>query len=239
MAQIFASFLGGKALMGFWYHFAILFEALFILTAVDAGTRVARFMIQDMIGVVIPAFRVTRNWANNLIGSGIAVAMWGFILYQGVVDPLGGINSLWSLFGISNQMLAGVALMLCTVVLFRMKRSRFAWVTMVPAGWLVICTLTAGLEKLFSPIPALGYLSHLHVFSAALEQGKLLAPAKTMDQMNQIIFNDTLDAVLAGVFVFLVASMLFFAVRAVREARGTPKATAHELGVPQGKVGHA
>src|SRR6201997_4310108 len=153
MAQILSSFLGGRALMGIWYHFAILFEALFILTTVDAGTRVLRFMIQDLVGSVIPAFRETKSWANNLIGSAIAVVAWGYFLYQGVIDPLGGINELWPLFGISNQMLAGIALTLCTVILFKMKRERHAWVTIVPTAWLLICTLTAGLEKLFHPDP--------------------------------------------------------------------------------------
>ena len=141
-------------MMAIWYHFAILFEALFILTTVDAGTRVARFMMQDLIGTVVPAFKNTRSWANNVIGSALACAAWGYFLYQGVIDPLGGINTLWPLFGISNQMLAGIALILCTVVLFKMKRERYAWVTIVPTAWLLICTLTAGLEKILHPAPA-------------------------------------------------------------------------------------
>ena len=149
--------------MAFWYHFAILFEALFILTTVDAGTRVGRFMIQDLVGNVVHAFqrhRVVgrqRGWLRR----GLRV-LWGYFLYQGVVDPLGGINTLWPLFGIANQMLAAIALTLCTVVLFKMKRQRYAWVTIVPTAWLVICTLTAGLEKVFSPNPAVGFLSHAH-----------------------------------------------------------------------------
>ena len=146
-------------MMGMWYHFAILFEALFILTTVDAGTRVARFMIQDLIGSVVPSFKQTEVWSNNLIGSALACAAWGYFLYQGVVDPLGGINTLWPLFGISNQMLAGIALILCTVVLFKMKRERYAWVTIVPTAWLLICTLTAGLQKVFHPAPAIGFLA--------------------------------------------------------------------------------
>ena len=132
MSQILSGFLGGQTMMGIWYHFAILFEALFILTTVDAGTRVARFMIQDMIGSVVPSFRSTESWLNNLVGSGLAVAAWGYFLYQGVIDPMGGINTLWPLFGISNQMLAGIALILCTVILFKMKRERYAWVTILP-----------------------------------------------------------------------------------------------------------
>ena len=138
MAEIFSNVLGGKALMGFWYHFAILFEALFILTAVDAGTRACRFMVQDMIGAALPAFRNTESWVNNLLATSIAVSMWGYILYTGVVDPLGGINTLWPLFGISNQMLAGIALITCTVVLFKMKRQRYAWIAAIPALWLLM-----------------------------------------------------------------------------------------------------
>jgi carbon starvation protein len=236
MAQIFSSLIGGKALMGFWYHFAILFEALFILTTVDAGTRVARFMIQDMIGAVIPSFKATKSWANNLIGSGLAVAAWGYFLYVGVVDPLGGINTLWPLFGISNQMLAGIALIMCSVVLFKMKRGNVAWVPMLPAGWLLICTLTAGMQKVFSPIPAIGFWAHARKFGDALDKGQILAPAKTLDQMSQIVFNDYVDATLAAGFVLLVIIMLFYGVLAVRKAIAAPNVTAIEIG---GKVGRA
>ena len=140
-------------MMALWYHFAILFEALFILTTVDAGTRVGRFMIQDLVGNVVPAFKRDRSWAANLIGTALTVPCWGYFLYQGVIDPLGGINTLWPLFGIANQMLAAIALILCTAVLFKMKRDRFAWVTLIPTLWLVVCTLTAGCEKLFEPEP--------------------------------------------------------------------------------------
>ncbi|HEY7581710.1 MAG TPA: carbon starvation CstA family protein, partial [Acetobacteraceae bacterium] len=142
MASILSGMLGGKLLMGIWYHFAILFEALFILTTVDAGTRVCRFLIQDLVGNVVPAFRATESWANNVVGSAIACALWGYFLYQGVIDPLGGIWTLWPLFGTANQMLAAIALVLCTVVLFKMKRERYAWVTIVPTAWLVLCTVT-------------------------------------------------------------------------------------------------
>src|SRR4051812_11315644 len=142
MAHIFASAVGGKAMMAFWYHFAILFEALFILTAVDAGTRAGRFMLQDLLGVFAPGFRNTAAWGSSIIATAICVGAWGYFLYQGVTDPLGGVNTLWPLFGISNQMLAAVALTLCTVVMFRMKRERYAWVTIVPTAWLALCTLT-------------------------------------------------------------------------------------------------
>ncbi|HEX8808258.1 MAG TPA: carbon starvation CstA family protein, partial [Xanthobacteraceae bacterium] len=153
MATIFSSFLGGRALMAIWYHFAILFEALFILTTVDAGTRVCRFMIQDLVGHAVPAFRATQAWGNNLIGSALSCVLWGYLLYAGVIDPYGGIWTMWPLFGATNQMLAAIALTLCTVVLYKMKRERWAWVTVVPAVWLVVCTVTAGLEKVFSPDP--------------------------------------------------------------------------------------
>ncbi len=167
MATILSGFLGGKALTAIWYHFAILFEALFILTTVDAGTRVCRFMIQDLVGNAIPAFKETKSWTNNVIGSALACALWGYFLYVGVIDPLGGIWTMWPLFGTSNQMLAAIALTFCTVVLFKMKRERFAWVTIVPTAWLVICTLTAGMEKAFSPNPAVGFISHALKFGSA------------------------------------------------------------------------
>src|SRR5260370_9164898 len=189
MATSSSNLFGGRALIGMWYHFGILFEGLFILTKVDAGTRVLRFMIQDTVGSVVPAFKETRSWANNLVGSAVAVAAWGYILYQGVIDPLGGINTLWPLFGISNQMLAGIALTLCTVILFKMKRQRYAWVTILPTVWLLVCTLTAGLQKVISPNPAIGFVSHAWKFSDALASGKVLAPAKSLVEMQRIIYD--------------------------------------------------
>jgi carbon starvation protein len=230
MAQILAGFLGGQTMMGIWYHFAILFEALFILTTVDAGTRVARFMIQDSIGSVVPRFKNTESWANNVIGSALAVSAWGYFLYQGVVDPMGGINTLWPLFGISNQMLAAIALILCTVVLFKMKRERYAWVTLIPTTWLLVCTMTAGLQKLFHPDPKIGFLAQAARFETALAEGKILAPAKSVGQMNQIIFNNYVDAVMSGLFVLVVASMVVFGVVAMWRALGSPKPTAIEIG---------
>src|SRR3989454_1620124 len=230
MAAILSQFLGGKAMMGIWYHFAILFEALFILTTVDAGTRVCRFMIQDLVGNAIPAFKETKSWTNNLIGSALSCALWGYFLYTGVIDPFGGIWTMWPLFGTANQMLAAIALMLCTVVLFRMKKQRYAWVTIVPATWLVVCTVTAGLEKAFSANPAVGFLAHADKFGAALAAGKLLAPAKTLGDMGRVVFNDYLDATLAIVFVAVVVSTLAYAVISVRKALGTPTSTAHEVG---------
>jgi carbon starvation protein CstA len=230
MASILSGFLGGKLMAGIWYHFAILFEALFILTTVDAGTRVCRFMIQDLIGNVVPAFKATESWANNLIGSALACLLWGYFLYQGVVDPLGGIFTLWPLFGTANQMLAAIALTLCTVVLFKMKRQRYAWVTIVPATWLVLCTVTAGVEKVFSDNPAVGFLSHARRFSGALADGKVLAPAKSLAEMGRVVFNDYVDATLAGVFAALVVAMVVFGVIHCRRAMGNPRNTTSEIG---------
>jgi carbon starvation protein len=218
MAEIFSTVFGNRAMMGFWYHFAILFEALFILTAVDAGTRVARFMIQDLAGSVVPAFRDTKNWTNNVIGSFVAVALWGYVLYGGVVDPLGGINSLWPLFGISNQMLAGVALILSTVVLVKMRRTRYAWVTAIPAAWLLVCTLSAGGLKVFSPVPAVGFLAHASRFAEALRQNQILAPATTLQQMEQIVWNDRVNAVLALSFIVVVITILVSGVATIKKA---------------------
>jgi carbon starvation protein len=231
MASILSGMFGGRALMGIWYHFAILFEALFILTTVDAGTRVARFMIQDMVGSVIPSFRNTESWSNNVIGSALAVGAWGYFLYQGVIDPMGGINTLWPLFGISNQMLAGIALILCTVVLFKMKRERYAWVTIVPTLWLLICTLTAGLQKVFSSIPAIGFISHAWMFSDAAATGQVLAPAKTLEEMHRVIFNDYVDATLSALFVAVVLAMTVYGLIGIRRALGNPKVTAVEIGL--------
>jgi len=230
MASILSGMFGGQTMMGIWYHFAILFEALFILTTVDAGTRVARFMIQDLIGSVVPSFRRTEVWTNNLIGSALACAAWGYFLYQGVIDPLGGINTLWPLFGISNQMLAGIALILCTVVLFKMKRQRYAWVTILPATWLLICTLTAGLQKVVHSAPSIGFVAHAQRFSEAAAAGKILAPAKTMEEMHRVIFNDYVDATLAALFVAVVLAMLFYGVMGIWKALGDPKPTAIEVG---------
>ena len=230
MATIFSSFLGGRALMAVWYHFAILFEALFILTTVDAGTRVCRFMIQDLVGHGVPAFKDTRSWGNNVIGSALACAMWGYLLYAGVTDPYGGIWTMWPLFGATNQMLAAIALTLCTVVLFKMKRERWAWVTVVPTLWLLICTLTAGLEKAFSPNPKVGFLSHAGKFGQALSAQQVLAPAKSLAEMSRIIFNDYLDATLAILAVAIVLTVAVYGVVRIRQARAAPQNTAVEVG---------
>jgi carbon starvation protein len=230
MASILSGMLGGKLLMGIWYHFAILFEALFILTTVDAGTRVCRFLIQDLVGNVVPTFKATESWINNVVGSAVACALWGYFLYQGVIDPLGGIWTLWPLFGTANQMLAAIALTLCTVVLFKMKRERYAWVTIVPTAWLVLCTVTAGMEKVFSADPAVGFLSHAARFADAAAAGKLLAPAKSLGEMHRIVFNDRVDATLAAVFAAIVIAMVIYGVFACIRAMHNPRSTALEIG---------
>ena len=228
MAHILSSFIGGKMMMAFWYHFAILFEALFILTAVDAGTRAGRFMLQDLLGTFVPSMRRMDSIFASLVATGLCVATWGYFLYQGVVDPLGGINTLWPLFGIGNQMLASVALMLATVVLFKMKRQRFAWVTIAPTIWLLMCTMTAGWQKVFHENPKIGFLAAANKYQAALDKGELLAPAKNIDQMHQIILNNQIDAGMAALFIFLVISILLFAVPACRKALGHGKRTDQE-----------
>ena len=228
MAHILHQVFGGEGMMAFWYHFAILFEALFILTAVDAGTRAGRFMLQDLLGTFAPGLKRTDSLPANLIATGLCVAAWGYFLYQGVVDPLGGINTLWPLFGIANQMLAGVALTLATVVLFKMKRQRYAWVTVAPTVWLLICTLTAGWQKMFHENPKIGFLANANKYQAALDKGEVLAPAKSLDQMHQIITNNYVDAALSGLFILLVVSILVYAVPACLRALRSNKPTTVE-----------
>jgi carbon starvation protein len=228
IAQILHSLLPGENTMAFWYHFAILFEALFILTAVDAGTRAGRFMLQDLLGSFVPALKRTESWTANLIATAGCVAMWGYLLYQGVIDPLGGINTLWPLFGISNQMLAGIALMLATVVLIKMKRQRYVWVTMLPAVWLLICTTTAGFIKLFDANPAIGFLALAKKYSDALANGQVLAPAKNIEQMQHVIYNAYTNATLTALFLLVVFSILFFALKVGIAAWGTKERTDKE-----------
>jgi carbon starvation protein CstA len=240
MASILSSFLGGRTLMGIWYHFAILFEALFILTTVDAGTRVLRFMIQDLIGNAVPAFKSTKSWTNNLLGSALSVTLWGYFLYAGVIDPFGGIWTLWPLFGTANQMLAAIALTVCTVVLFKMKRERYALVTIVPATWLVICTTTAGLEKVFSSDPNIGFISHALKYGDAIAAGQLMAPAKTLAEMTRIVVNDYIDATLAAAFVLVVVATVVYGLISIWKALGNPQSTAIEIGLAGAAgVGHA
>ncbi|AQT12166.1 carbon starvation CstA family protein [Pseudomonas protegens] len=228
IAQILHHVLPGENTMAFWYHFAILFEALFILTAVDAGTRAGRFMLQDLLGSFVPALKRTESWTANLIATAGCVALWGYLLYQGVIDPLGGINTLWPLFGISNQMLAGIALMLGTVVLIKMKRQRYIWVTLLPAVWLLICTTTAGFIKLFDANPAIGFLSLAKKYSDAMANGQIIAPAKDITQMQHVIFNAYTNATLTALFLLVVFSILFYALKVGIAAWGSKERTDKE-----------
>jgi carbon starvation protein len=205
MAQIFSGItgvLGGKALTALWYHFAIMFEALFILTTIDTGTRVGRFMLQEILGHVWPRFGETSWYPSIVASSALVVAGWGYFLYQGVVDPLGGINSLWPLFGISNQLLAAVALCVGTTILIKMGRQRYAWVTVAPLAWLVLITMTAGYQKVFSADPKLGFLAH----AASLA-------GSTAPNAARLIFNDRLNTVVALVFMAVVALVVIASMR--------------------------
>ncbi|MCH7370868.1 pyruvate/proton symporter CstA [Aeromonas sp. MR16] len=227
MAYILHGALGGLMNVAFWYHFAILFEALFILTAVDAGTRAARFMLQDLMGVISPSLKRTDSLPANLLATALCVLAWGYFLHQGVVDPLGGINTLWPLFGIANQMLAGMALMLCAVVLFKMKRQAYAWVALLPTSWLLICTLTAGWEKTFSDNPKLGFLAIANKFQAMIDSGSI--PAQyTETQLAQLVFNNRLDAGLTMFFMLVVVVLAAFSLKTALKALQNPQPTANE-----------
>ncbi|MGL4269260.1 MAG: carbon starvation CstA family protein [Plesiomonas sp.] len=228
MAHILSQVLGGPGMMAFWYHFAILFEALFILTTIDAGTRVCRFMIQDLLGTFFKPLGNTDSLPANLLATTLAVSGWGYFLYQGVIDPLGGINTLWPLFGIANQMLAGMALILCTTVLVKMKKLHFAWITALPCVWVLTTTLYAGWLKIFSDNPKIGFLSHAEKFSQAAASGTILAPAKTLEQMQQVIFNDYVNSTLSALFISVVLAMLFFGIRASLQAMRLPHPSAKE-----------
>jgi carbon starvation protein len=206
MASIFSSAFG-DTLLAVWYHFAIMFEALFILTTVDAGTRVARFMLQDLFGNIVPAMGRTSWYPSVLICSGLVVAAWGYFLYFGTIDPLGGINSLWPLFGIANQMLAAIALCVATAIIVKSGKAKFAWATALPLVWLVTVTSSAAWEKLFSPDLRVGFLSHANDLAAKLADGELVG----MDaaQAPRLIFNDRLDAALTLFFLITVWVLIF------------------------------
>jgi carbon starvation protein len=228
MAHILSGLIGGKVMMAFWYHFAILFEALFILTTIDAGTRVGRFMIQELLGMVWKPLAHTESWSANLLATALCVSGWGYFLYQGVIDPLGGINTLWPLFGIANQMLAVIALLLASTILFKMKREKYAWVTLLPAFVLLSVTLTAGWQKLFHANPKIGFLAHAEKFSAALARGEALAPAKDLAQMQQVILNDRIDASLCAIFLGVLLAILGFSLQAMYRAWRNPNISTHE-----------
>ena len=210
MAQIFSNTIGGERLLSIWYHFAIMFEALFILTVLDAGTRVGRFMVQELLGRVWkPIGRM--NWYPAIVlSSGLIVAMWGYFLYQGVVDPLGGINSLWPLFGISNQLLAAVALVVATSILLKMGKLKWIWVTLVPMAWLVVITMTASYQKIFSANPRIGFLSYANALGAQIAAGEI--PAAKIGEMQRVMFNQRLDAVVTAVLAVMFLVLLVEAV---------------------------
>jgi len=210
MAQIFSSTIGGERLLSIWYHFAIMFEALFILTVLDAGTRVGRFMVQELGSRVWKPFGRTSWLPGVLVSSALIVGAWGYFLYQGVIDPLGGINSLWPLFGISNQLLAAVALVVATTILMKMGKLRWIWVTLAPMAWLVTITMTASWQKIFDASPRMGFLSAANAMAAQIAAGKI--PAAKIAEMHRLIFNQRLDAVVTSVLAAMVLLLLVEAV---------------------------
>ncbi len=211
VSQIFASVTGGGR--AFWYHFAIMFEALFILTTVDAGTRVGRFMLQDTIGNVYKPFRDVSWKPGVWLCSALIVGSWGYFLYVGVTDPLGGINQLFPLFGIANQLLAAIALTLCTVLLIKHGKLKWAWVTGIPLAWDAVVTLTASYQKVFSADPKLGFFAQRDRFKDAIANGEVLAPAKDLDEMNRVVTNSTVDGILAAFFAVLIIVVILDATR--------------------------
>ncbi|WP_215898294.1 carbon starvation CstA family protein [Acinetobacter oleivorans] len=228
MAHIISEIFNSRSMMAFWYHFAILFEALFILTAVDAGTRACRFMVQDTVGIVIPAVKASGSFFGNLIGTAVAVGGWGFFVYQGVIDPLGGVNSLWPLFGVGNQMLASMALILGTVILFKMKKEKYVWVTIIPTIFLFITCMTAGWQKIFHENPKIGFLAQAHKFSDAIARGEILKPAKSIAEMQNIVMSNQINAALCGFFMIVSIVMIIASIGIVRRALASPKPTVNE-----------
>ncbi len=230
MAQIFSNALGGGAALALWYHFAIMFEALFILTTLDAGTRVGRFMLQDLGRHVWEPFGRVSWYPAVVLSSALIVAMWGHFLYQGVLDPLGGINSLWPLFGISNQLLATVALCVGTTVFIKMGKAKYSYITIMPLIWLTIVTMSAGWEKLFSPEAKLGFLAHAKVIQGQVASGTLSAAIKTLTDARRMIFNDYLDA---AVTVFFMVSVVVILAASLQEwvacLRGTKEVVSSEV----------
>ena len=211
MAHIFARWGGGQAILGFWYHFALMFEALFILTLIDAGTRVGRFMLQDLLGHAWKPLGRT-SWKPGVILTSILVVLgWGYFLYQGVQDPLGGIQALWPLFGIANQLLAAIALCVATTVLIKMHRAKYLWITGAPMLWLLVVTFTGAYQKIFSSNPRIGFLAYAAQLESVLRAG--YAPSYTLVETRVLIFNAKLDAIVCGIFVLLVATILIDSLR--------------------------
>lgn len=228
MAHIISEIFNNRSMMAFWYHFAILFEALFILTAVDAGTRACRFMVQDTVGIVVPAIKKSGSFVGNIIGTAVAVGGWGFFVYQGVVDPLGGINSLWPLFGVGNQMLAAMALILGTVILFKMKKEKYVWVTIIPTIFLLVTCMTAGWQKIFHENPKIGFLAQANRFSDAIARGEILKPAKTLAEMQTVVLSNQINAVLCGFFMVVAIVMVIASIGVVRRALASKVPTVNE-----------
>ncbi|KKC45313.1 MULTISPECIES: carbon starvation CstA family protein [Acinetobacter] len=228
MAHIISEIFNSRSMMAFWYHFAILFEALFILTAVDAGTRACRFMVQDTVGIVIPAVKASGSFFGNLVGTAVAVGGWGFFVYQGVIDPLGGVNSLWPLFGVGNQMLASMALILGTVILFKMKKEKYVWVTIIPTIFLFITCMTAGWQKIFHENPKIGFLAQAHKVSDAIARGEIIKPAKSIAEMQTIVMSNQINAVLCGFFMIVAIVMVIASIGIIRRALASPKPTVNE-----------
>ncbi|CAG69003.1 MULTISPECIES: carbon starvation CstA family protein [Acinetobacter] len=228
MAHIISEIFNNRSMMAFWYHFAILFEALFILTAVDAGTRACRFMVQDTVGIVVPAIKKSGSFVGNIIGTAVAVGGWGFFVYQGVVDPLGGINSLWPLFGVGNQMLAAMALILGTVILFKMKKEKYVWVTIIPTIFLLVTCMTAGWQKIFHENPKIGFLAQANRFSDAIARGEILKPAKTLAEMQTVVLSNQINAVLCGFFMIVAIVMVIASFGVVRRALASKVPTVNE-----------
>ncbi len=212
MAHMFAGVVGSKAALALWYHFAIMFEALFILTTIDAGTRVGRFLVQDLLGLAWKPLANTQSWASNTVATTLFVAAWGWFLYQGVIDPLGGINSLWPIFGIANQLLAVLALALGTTVLIKMGRTRYVWATVGPLAWLLAVTMSAGLMKIFSADPRLGFLAAADALRQKLAAGG--APAAQVAAWQHQLFNQYVNAAVTGIFLVLVATVVLTCARA-------------------------
>ncbi|WP_410566999.1 carbon starvation CstA family protein [Acinetobacter sp. H1(2024)] len=228
MAHIISEIFNSRQMMAFWYHFAILFEALFILTAVDAGTRACRFMVQDTVGIVIPAVKASGSFFGNLVGTAVAVGGWGFFVYQGVIDPLGGVNSLWPLFGVGNQMLASMALILGTVILFKMKKEKYVWVTIFPTIFLFVTCMTAGWQKIFHENPKIGFLAQAHKFSDAIARGEIIKPAKTIAEMQNIVMSNQINAALCGFFMIVSIVMIIASIGIVRRALASRTPTVNE-----------
>jgi carbon starvation protein len=227
MAQIFSGTIGGERLLSIWYHFAIMFEALFILTVLDAGTRVGRFMVQELAGHAWKPLGRSGWMPGILVTSALMVGAWGYFLWQGVMDPLGGINSLWPLFGISNQLLAAVALVVATTILLKMGRARFVWVTLVPMAWLVTVTTTASYQKIFHSNPRIGFLAQARALSAQIASGAV--PAEKIADTQRLIFNNRLDAAVTAILLVMVLVLIVEAIGEwIMLAQRRKTATLHE-----------